>query len=231
MCIIAIYDIKNGGKIDRDILEVMIERNPDGVGVAYNTGREVVFKKGLQDADEVLAYIDRHRAKMHYCVFHARIATSGGVSAEKCHPYPLTADLRQLNATHGTTRGAVCFHNGMLSVNIEQGLNDTQSFIKNDLARLNAIDGRGVKSGKYDELIKLATRGSRFVIMYPEGLKCYGEWETEDGVLYSNTTYKRPRYTYHSNLYDYGDYGAGWGRASSYIPAKYRLNDINGGRK
>ena len=193
MCIIAIYDKTH--EPDRKTLERMIKKNPDGVGVAYNDGRDVHFIKGLTTADEVLEYYREARDECLQFVFHARIATSGGVSAEKCHPFTLSGNNALLNSTHATTRTPCVFHNGIFPITPDKGLNDTQTFIKHSLAPLHYRDGKALKYGKYDELLEKAVKGSRLVILYPDSIRTYGSWQAEDGVQYSNGGYKEPTFT------------------------------------
>jgi predicted glutamine amidotransferase len=163
-------------------------------------------------------------------VFHARIATSGGISAQKCHPFPLTDNARELNATQYKTKGALVFHNGVFSLNVENGLNDTQTFIKNSLAPIARLDADGLKNGRFDDLLKMATSGSRLLMLYPDGVKTFGAWTEDGGVMYSNTGYKP--YTYAArSWYTVDDWDA-WYEAESErreaYNAKRRENARNG---
>lgn len=186
MCVIAIYD-----SITRPTLAdvtSMIKANPDGVGVAYNNGRYVSFVKGLKNAVQVLAVYEEalERGGLKNFVFHARIATSGGVSASKCHPFIVSPDDATLNKTQGIGDITLLFHNGIFPVDIDTGLSDTQSFVKNYLYPLYKSDKKGVKRGKYSKLIQLATRGNRVVIMDKDCVQIFGAWEERKGVYYSN---------------------------------------------
>lgn len=232
MCIIAIY--QNGKKPDKTTLDYMIKGNPDGIGVAWNDGREVYFIKGLKTAESVLNVYERANrdGEVLDFVFHARIATSGGVSAEKCHPFVVSSNNNILDKTSGHGRTPVAFHNGIFPITPDNGLNDTQTLIKHCIAPLYERDAKGLQKGKHNAVITLATRGSRFVLLYPDRLYTFGEWESEDGVLYSNSHYKEPKYKYYYNDY-YDDIDGGWygkgntktAGGSSYLPAKYRVAD------
>lgn len=205
MCIIAIYDTTIQQRPDRETLERMINRNPDGVGCAWNDGENVHFRKGLATASEVLALYAQVESEARCFVFHARIATSGGVSAQKCHPFPITADEVELNITTYDGTRACAFHNGVFRLTPQTGLNDTQTLIKTMLAPLYRRDRYGVEAGKYHALIQYLTRDNRFVILTPTSCYLYGTWEkADDGVRYSNSGYKKPRYTSYK-------YGGGWG--------------------
>lgn len=216
MCIIAIYE--NGkNKPTREILSRMILKNPDGVGVAYNSARGVKFVKGLKTASEVLnEYTNAERDGFEFFIFHARISTSGGVSAEKCHPFILSNNDDKLNKTQGFAK-ALCFHNGILHLPIEKGLNDTQTFVKNCLYPLYNGNKNALFNGAYDNLIEQAVQGSRFVILSKNTIKLYGDgWVKDDGVWYSNSGYKPYQYI------------NGYTSGGSYIPVKYRLQSLYG---
>ena len=196
MCIIAVYDFKSGIRPTKQRVKNMMENNPDGVGIAYNNGKRVFMSKALANVEQVMEFFEGIPKGARDVVFHARIATSGGISAEKCHPYPLTTDDDLLNAKQHLTKKAVVFHNGVLPVSIEKGKNDTQTFIKQSLAPLYNASAEALKDGLFDELIELAIRGSRIVIMYPDCVRLYGSgWEADDGgVVYSNTSYTENTY-------------------------------------
>lgn len=191
MCIISIFKAQK--RSDKATIQRMMNANRDGVGIAWNTGKTVYFKKGFTKAEEVEAFVARLRADegVRNIVFHARIGTSGGISAEKCHPYPITGDADTLNRTTYSGRVPVVFHNGIFSIDIESGLNDSQTFVKNMLFPLWRADPHGLARGKYDRLIEMAVKGSRLVILYPDGFRAYGNgWQEEDEAWYSNAGYK-----------------------------------------
>lgn len=218
MCIIAYYE--RGKRPDKNTVNIMIENNPDGVGFAWNDGRKVHFEKGYKTLTAVLTALAKIPSTAKDIVFHARISTSGGISAEKCHPFPIAQSEKKLNATKGISARPLVFHNGVFPITPAKGLNDTQTFTRDCLAPLYLRDATGVKYGLYDDLIELATRGSRLVIMYPDEVRIFGSgWKlADDGVMYSNDSYQKPRYTYwckNYNTYGYGkqyddDYWEKW---------------------
>lgn len=214
MCIIAVYNQQS--KLDRATIERMVRKNPDGIGIAFNDGRRVTWAKGYTDAGDAYKIIKHARDNgAKDIIFHARIATSGGVSAEKCHPFPLTSDIALLNKPYGTTRGAVVFHNGVFAIDIERGLSDTQTFVKNCLAPIRDDLARGRLGG----LVEMAVKGSRLAILYPNRVDLFGDWHKGDGdgVQYSNTGFRDwASYSYSTANYWRGRDG------------KWRYVDING---
>jgi hypothetical protein len=191
MCIIAAF--KRGKRPDKATIERMMAKNPDGVGIAWNTGKNAYFRKGFTSAKQAEKFIQTltNTKGVLDIVFHARIATSGGVSAEKCHPFPMSADDKQLNRVTYAGGMPVVFHNGVFSIDIDDGLNDSQTFIKKMLYPLYKTDPNGLRKGKYDDIIEMAISGSRLVILYPDGLRGYGVgWAEEAEAWYSNSGYK-----------------------------------------
>ena len=200
MCIIAIYTA--GKRPTAESIKTMMTRNADGAGVAWNDGKAVHFKKGFTTPAEVMEYIrlaDERGARD--IVFHSRIATSGGVSPAKCHPFPVSTKNDVLNATEGEGKTPLFFHNGVFAVQLEKGLSDTQTFVKYSLAPLFRADARGVFRGVYDELIDMATAGSRVAIIYPNRVVNFGTWTRDEGILYSNYTFRKWNY---ATSYSYG---------------------------
>lgn len=184
MCVIAIYEGIHAPKIT-DIKD-MINANPDGVGVAWNDGERVHFRKGLETAEQVMDIYEAIKDEALGFVVHCRIATSGGVSPNKCHPFPVTIHNQFLNITTYDGRTPCAIHNGVFDIDVEDGLNDTQTLIKKVIAPVYRADVKGFERGRYSEVVKMATKGSRFVIMYPSHIEIFGRWNERDGVLFSN---------------------------------------------
>jgi hypothetical protein len=94
----------------------MIERawdyNDDGGGLAWREKNKagenvVIWRKGIEDVKEMKELMKK--LPLPY-VAHFRVASSGGVTRQLTHPFPITK-LAQLH-TGGTTKGWVLFHNG-----------------------------------------------------------------------------------------------------------------------
>lgn len=91
--------------------DIMIEkawlRNDDGGGAAWRDGKEVVWKKGIENVEEMLELA--HTLPLPY-VLHFRIASSGGIRRTLTHPFPV--DNATNLALEGRTKDFVLFHNG-----------------------------------------------------------------------------------------------------------------------
>lgn len=189
MCVIAIY--QGGARPSLSDIEKMMKANSDGAGVAYNDGRRVYFRKGFTTAEAVKCFIDRIPETARDVVFHARIGTSGGISAQKCHPYIISGKNKELNKTIYKGATPCVFHNGVLSITPESGLNDTQTFIKNVISPLYSarLDLQAVKT-----LFNMAIKGSKIAILTPEAVIKYGDgWQLKNGVFYSNLNWEWSR--------------------------------------
>lgn len=184
MCIIAIYE--KGATPDKKTLETMIQKNGDGIGVAWNDGERVHARKGLTTADEVLSIYNEARATAQTFIFHARIATSGGISAEKCHPFLIADNRRALDLTTYDGKRPLAFHNGVFDVTPADGLNDTQTLVRDMVYPLYKANPRAFVNGDFDANIRFLTRQNRFVILTPARVAFFGTWNESDGVKYSN---------------------------------------------
>jgi glutamine amidotransferase len=113
--------------------------NPDGFGWAlvWQTDRKpkLVVKRTM-DADEAVdTYLEAVRSygKRVICsAFHARIATHGDAELSNCHPWRVGSDKR-----------SVLFHNGILSVNMDQanGRSDSGVFANDVLPMMGGAAG------------------------------------------------------------------------------------------
>lgn len=104
MCVIMIVD---GERPTRTMIEKAADWNDHGMGIAYREDGEVVWRKGIDDVEEVIGLAET--LPIPY-VLHFRIASSGGKRRELNHPFPV--DKRTSLALTGRTKGYVLFHNG-----------------------------------------------------------------------------------------------------------------------
>lgn len=104
MCVILVSEKK---RLSSQLIADAIRTNPHGNGFAWIAAGTVRFEKDITiaQAQELAAIVP-----MPY-VFHARIATQGGITPTLCHPFPMdrTGDPRRLS---GSSKAGVLFHNG-----------------------------------------------------------------------------------------------------------------------
>lgn len=200
MCVIA-YVEKQKNMPSLDMLEDMEMANNDGGGYACLTPKnKILWRKGISARnmrDGILA--GRITAP---AAFHFRIATSGGVKPELCHPFPLSRTVS--TALSGTAR-SVLFHNGhwMRGELIMDIFEETKSKFKGPWS-----DSRAIALAVHRGLMKPATiaqEAGRLLVFNPEAQIMYGDWETTSGVKVSNTYWNDYGYTtveYHPSRYD-----------------------------
>jgi len=114
MCFIIIkpreVSLSSSEKVQRVLAKRTI--NADGVGYAVCNGNEVVWRKGLNIANEE---VERLLMEPATVVVHFRAASSGPVEDEMCHPF-LISSARSIFLKKGKLRRgeALLFHNGVL---------------------------------------------------------------------------------------------------------------------
>lgn len=195
MCIIAVKPA-NAKKPDKNTLKIMFERNPDGAGIAYAKNGVLTIKKGLMSFKDFLSVAEKIDNDA-VVVYHFRITTSGGTCKELTHPFLLSADINKMRALESVGADDVAvFHNGIFNEFSFKALNnDTTQFVSNYLAPLNELK-KAQKKSIFDAdlrlLINQLVDGSRLALIGAGGeLALFGAgWRCEDGVYYSNTSYK-----------------------------------------
>lgn len=205
MCIIATYPA--GARPAKQEIINMIERNPDGVGIAWAHDLRVHVLKGLSDEVAVSEIISEIIPENSPVLFHARIATSGGVSAGVCHPYPITAKPANMRETFATYRVPVLAHNGVLHNftpdKTMRGVNDSMLF--NARVVYPLYHSRLAQRDRDNIIISALGDYNKIAILEPCGvIRHYGRgWiKTPAGVCYSNDSYKK----YTPQKYSYSAY-------------------------
>ena len=210
MCVIA-YAAK-GVDISEKEFRTCFANNPDGAGfMIYDPQKKKVhIRKGFMKFDELWNAVkdlpnDKDR------VFHFRIATSGKVSPECCHPFVLTDNLDEMRQTD--VYSDIGFsHNGVMAdFTPSEALNAPYS----DTMHFGAEILYPLRFKLYDEstqyLLKKAMGTNKYAILGKKGAIILGTWNTskDTGVQYSNTSYEERKtvYSYGScGNYGYGSY-------------------------
>jgi predicted glutamine amidotransferase len=196
MCI-AIVKTKHGRITDKQ-LSNCFDNNKHGAGLAYTINNELYVVKGIFNKKEFIDSVrEAEQVADGAMLIHCRIATSGLVDADNCHP-------------HVVHDNCVMIHNGILDIDVprDSDKSDTVIFIdgilrqlpKNFMFKQYFIDLLAFAIGDYNKLCFLNSNG-KFAIVNED----VGEWV--DGVWYSNDSYKKqkpkkPAYTF-TNLDDY----------------------------
>lgn len=192
MCIIAIYE--KGTRPTVDSVKTMMKNNADGAGVAWAQDGCVHAVKGLTTAAAVMDIVAGIPVGASI-VFHARIATSGGVYGGMCHPFPVSRKIAP-TATAWSSDTSAFFHNGILRAwtpSAPSRSSDSAIFCSDVVAPLQLL-GR-VRRDAILHRIAIST-ASKLAIVDPDGrVSRLGDgWVYDAGVWYSNHTFRAPRY-------------------------------------
>lgn len=206
MCIIVAK--KEGYKIpEKNILETCFNNNSDGAGLMYVKNNKVIIDKGYMNFASFYDRIEKLENEIDTVntpiVFHFRIGTSGNMDGTCTHPFELTDNVEKITKLKNKCDIAVA-HNGIINSYTPNGaskLNDTQLFIMNFLYPLYELNNEFYKNEKMQDIIEKVTN-SRFAILNKNSeLVTIGDWIDDDGILYSNSTYKN-----YYNSYKYNNY-------------------------
>lgn len=237
MCIIV---AKNKGVAlpTKKTLEQCFERNKDGAGIMYVKNNKVIIEKGFmtfQDFYKKLKSIKKEFGgdlTNKAIVMHFRIGTHGENDKATTHPFPISNNFNDLRATYFETDLGMA-HNGIMSAyNYDRTLSDTQSFIKDYVSVFKELNKKFYLNNKVMEIISNEANISSNKLCFldnKENIYWYGNKVIDNGVIYSNETYKPYTYkSYRSYSYDY-DYWYGKDYKSSYSKPKtksYTIDDF-----
>jgi predicted glutamine amidotransferase len=184
---------------DYNILMNCFDSNPDGAGYMYqdHNSNKVIINKGFMSFDSFITAIENLSNNIDITasslVIHFRYATQGSINPANCHPFPITTKIKQLQQTNITANTAIV-HNGVIpfcsNYNSKNKLSDTQIFIRDYLSKM---DNSTLFNPAVLALIKEST-GSKFAIMGNNRIELIGDFIEDQGVYYSNDTYKKTRW-------------------------------------
>ena len=179
--------------------------NSDGAGIMYNDKENVIIKKGFMKYQDFLDYAVNVPEDCDR-VYHFRIATAGKISKEVCHPYPVVNNIKAMLCTDVVCDVAAA-HNGIISwcnpvKQLQSNVSDSMVFLSSYLyPHRNTI----FKSESFREIISHAS-GSKFAFMNKTSVKLVGSFIEENGVFYSNSSYKSRVFPYYNGGYYGGKY-------------------------
>jgi predicted glutamine amidotransferase len=211
MCIIA---IKPAGIAppSMKIIENMWYSNSDGAGICYPLRDSVVIDKGHMKLKKFKSVLEDLEKKIDIVkvpvIYHFRVGTSGGNTAANTHPFPITDKLPLLQKTRGKYP-LVMAHNGIIDMTpSKKSISDTMEYIISQVAPLRQLRKDFYKTDAGKKLMYNATGGGKLAFMDGAGnIETVGDFITDNGIIYSNTSYKREYYfNYYGAWSDYSDY-------------------------
>lgn len=173
--------------ISDEALKNCYERNPDGAGLAFAKNGKLYIMKGIFNKDEFVKAVQYYEKEQEGAMLiHCRIGTSGLKDKENCHPHVINNKL-------------VMIHNGIIRIDVPANskVSDTVIFAQEYLRSLpdNFIKNPYIMKliqmaiGSNNKLAFLNEKGEYAIVNENQGV-----WD--DGVWYSNETYKTPKITY-----------------------------------
>lgn len=227
MCI-AVYIPKNKNVTD-EIIKNCYENNPDGAGIMYQKDGKTFIEKGFFTVEQLIEAFRKVPTNLNRAI-HCRIATSGKISAECCHPFPITKDMKAMGKAKQVADSAV-IHNGVISFcspneGIKAPFSDTMLFTKEYLYPFGEL----IMGQAFKKLFE-ESNSSKLLIFKGNRVALIGKWVEEDGIYYSNTGYKakwKSVYGYDwDSFYSYPITTRGNTRTKGSVHSKYtELDDI-----
>lgn len=191
MCIAIVKPM--GAKLpDRELLRKCWDNNPDGAGLMYNNGENVIIHKGFSKFKGFYKYLRKLDNEIDLTnkdlVLHFRIATSGGVNRECTHPFPITKNLLEMKKLDNVCEYGFA-HNGIIDGYGTKDFSDTMEYVANVIAYIKNIED---EEALLDALAY--EHFSRFVVLTKDNFELGGNWVKDGEYYFSNTTYKDHSY-------------------------------------
>lgn len=194
MVIICICVVKPKGASlpSKEIFTNCFNSNPDGAGFLYVVDGIVNIEKGFMVFEDfwnriTSINIDKKNTLMG---FHFRIKTHGTVSPENTHPFPVSTEMQDLKQLSFQSEKAI-IHNGVISKFKGTLYNsDTQEFVTEFLAPLNEGASDWLDNKPLTRLVYNVLESKMAVFTKDGRCKLFGEWTKDNGIYYSNTSYK-----------------------------------------
>ena len=181
------------------------DKNSDGTGVSWwKSGENLVhIKKDFKNIEELLLWMRTTITIDDALIVHFRMATSGLKDKGNRHPFPITSNKLLLRQEELTCQMSVA-HNGVLSeYSGHKKYSDTQKFILDILSDPAVKDN--LENPAIQKLLNEFLSRDRLAILNSSGtIWLFGEYEKEDGIMYSNAGYKYGRVS------NYGEHGCNY---------------------
>lgn len=209
MCIIVVK--KEGYEIPKkDILQNCFNNNSDGAGIMFIKNNKVVIDKGFMNFNALWNRLEGLKSEIDTVntpiILHFRIGTSGTNDGSCTHPFELTNSDKKLKKLESVVNIGIA-HNGIINAytpKADSTLNDTQLFIKKFLYPIYELNKNFYKNKKMQDIIKTVTNSKFAILNNNSEIVTIGDFIEDDGILYSNGTYKN-YYNYYNNYNDYSN--------------------------
>ena len=174
MCVIVLKP--KGANIAKLDLEDMFAANPDGAGLAYYKGRDLIVKKGLMKVSQVIAAM---KPLTNYeVVLHFRYATHGTVNELQTHPFLISDEtLIAKGKVNPNKINSALFHNGIIHNYGTKTLSDTLHFVTQTLSQCQHTQLK---------IDVLSLIGDKFALLEHGKIYLVGDWQQYGACKVSN---------------------------------------------
>lgn len=188
----------------KELLKRCWDNNPDGAGLMYNDGNNVIIHKGFTKFKGFYKYLKAldktEDLKDKDLVLHFRIATSGGVNRECTHPFPITKDISDMKKLDNVCEYGFA-HNGIIDGYGSKDFSDTMEYVSTIISNIHDLDNS-------ESLINALAyeHASRFVVLTKDNFELGGSWVLDNDCYFSNSTYKWSYYSKATPSYKWSSY-------------------------
>ena len=183
--------------------------NPHGMGLMWNDGVSIKFKKGYFNVEDFFNYYFKIKndPKTRELALHFRIGTGSNIDVANCHPFPITSVNKRLKASKGSCDVGVMM-NGIIGASTKE-FSDTAIYVRDVLKRYYDTDRRFFLnfSKRTEMLFENEIHGCRFVLMSKEGTRLFGiGWSDYEGKAWVSNRYWIPKKPVKKNTFNWYDY-------------------------
>lgn len=222
MCIIVVKPV-NASLPSDEIFEACFENNDDGAGMMIAYNGKVHGNKGLMSYGAFQNQLNKYKEeygdlKSHAMIFHFRIGTHGTNIPENTHPFPLdnSNNYSRFKETEWVADQGFA-HNGIMyqfssHADVQKyDVSDTMVFGRRVAAVLAEYFNIATSQTAQFILGKAANESSKFAYLDGDGnIATLGTFITDNGIMYSNSSYKKRAYTYSGGVNYYYGNGTPW---------------------
>lgn len=203
MCLLIA--VKKGVSKSSDFLMNAIKKgsitNTDGIGYAFkrNKANKIYISKGFSNVEEFIEILSKKNLKLEdELIVHLRIGNKGAKTKAMTHPFVLSNDDDTVLSNNKFVDYPIMAHNGTLFDFTEYNSpeSDTYKFAR-DFMSVTEIQNL-LKRDKhlFVDTFKFILKTNRLAFIFPDStsLITLGEFEEDQGYLFSNDSYKKNVY-------------------------------------
>ena len=125
-----------------DEVKEMALTNPHGMGLMWQDGKTIQYKKGFFNVNEFYDFYSEVKSnpKTGDIALHFRIGTGSNIDGANCHPFPITSVPKRIKSLKGTCDVGVMM-NGIIGSSTKE-FSDTALYVMKNLKEYYDIDRR-----------------------------------------------------------------------------------------